>query len=99
MPAILRKSLPKLLPSMSYIRPYAQNDVVGVGRAGSATVSQGSNGMPVCNTMPCVRCVYYFFLNVFLRYWAYASRPTITTRNTMLVIIVCVFNTAAGKAW
>jgi hypothetical protein len=48
----------------------------------------GSNGMRICNTMPCGRWVYVsvlrtsvsdwdYFLNVFLRYEAYASRPTI----------------------
>ena len=70
----------------------------------------GGDGMWICNTMPCGRWVHgsvlrtsvsdhYFFLNVFRRYWAYASRPTITARNMTVDIIVCVFNTAAGKAW
>ena len=78
MPAILRKSLPNCHALLTEYTPYAFYDVVGVGRAGSATVLEGGNGMPVCNTMPCVRCVYYFFPSVFLRYEAYASRPTIT---------------------
>ena len=40
MPAILRNSLPNLYPLIAIIRPYAQNDVVGVRRAGLATVSK-----------------------------------------------------------
>ena len=111
MPAILRILLPKYNALVCDIRPYAFYDVVGVGRAGSATLVYGHNGMSSCNTMPCRGCVYYsvlrsyvsdsdyFFLRVFLRYEAYASRPTIRIQNTMLVIIVCVFNTAAGKTW
>jgi hypothetical protein len=81
----------------------------GVRRAGPATAVDLCNGMWVCNIMRWGRCVYrsvlrtsvsdYFLLRVFLRYRAYASRPTIRIQNTMLVIIVCVFNTAAGKCW
>ena len=89
MPAILRNSLPKYNALITIIRPYAFYDVVGVRRAGSATRAYGSNGMWVCNTMPCGRWRHGsvlgtsvrdwdYFLNVFLRYEAYASRPTIT---------------------
>ena len=39
MPAILRKSLPNNFALITDIRSYAFYDVVGVGRAGSATVS------------------------------------------------------------
>ena len=109
MPAILRIFLPNNYALISIIRPYAFYDVVGVGRAGSSTLVYGSNGMSSCNTMPCRGCVYcsvlrtsvsdYFLLRVFLRYEAYASRPTIRIQNTMLDIIVCVFNSAAGKRW
>ena len=42
---------------MCDIVPYAFYDVVGVGRAGSATVLKGSNGMLICNTMPWGRWV------------------------------------------
>ena len=78
MPAILRILLPKYNALVCDIRPYAVYDVVGVRRAGSATVFKGSNGMRICNTMPWGRWVSdYFFLRVFLRYEAYASRPTI----------------------
>jgi hypothetical protein len=36
-------------------------------------------------------CVWlYFFRSVFLRYEAYASRPTITMRNMTVDIIVCI---------
>ena len=40
MPSILRKSLPKLFALIVIIRPYAFYDVVGVRRAGSATVAR-----------------------------------------------------------
>jgi hypothetical protein len=89
MPAILRNSLPKLSPLIAIIRPYAVYDRVGVRTAGSTTRVYGGNGMWVCNTMPFRRWVhrsvlrtsvrdYRFLLSVFLRYWAYASRPTMT---------------------
>ena len=72
MPAILRNSLPNLYPLIAIIRPYAQNDVVGVRRAGSATLAYGSNGMWVCNIMPWGRRVYsgvaVAFGPVYLRY-------------------------------
>ena len=58
MPAILRNSLPKDYALITVIGPYAVYDRVGVGRAGSVTVSQGARGMWVCNIMPCVRCEY-----------------------------------------
>ena len=64
MPAILRILLPKRNALIVIIRPYAFYDVVGVRRAGSATVSQGSNGMPVCNIMPCVRSVWLGLLEI-----------------------------------
>jgi hypothetical protein len=67
------------------------------------------NGMWVCNIMRFCRWVYgsvlrtsvsdYFLLSVFRRYRAYASRPTIRMRNIVVAIIVCVFNSAAGKCW
>ena len=113
MPAILRIFLTKKIALVYDITPYAQDDVVGVGRAGSRApihrVNLG-NGMWVCNIMRWCRWRhgsvlrtsvrdYYYFLSVFLRYEAYASRPTIRIQNTMLVIIVCVFNTAAGNDW
>ena len=78
MPAILRNSLPKFVPSIAYCGSYAFYDVVGVRRAGSTTVDQGSNGMWICNTMPWGRWVSdYFLRSVFRRYEAYATRPTI----------------------
>ena len=40
MPAILRIFLPKYYASILIIRPYAFYDVVGVRRAGSATVAR-----------------------------------------------------------
>jgi len=40
MPAILRNSLPKFVPSIAYIGSYAFYDVVGVRRVGLATVSK-----------------------------------------------------------
>ena len=56
---------------MCDIRPYAFYDVVGVRRADSATVSEGSNGMLICNIMPWGRWVSdYFLLRVLRRYWA-----------------------------
>ena len=58
MPAILRKSLPNNYALITESTPYAFYDVVGVRRAGSATVSQGARGMWICNTMPWGRCVY-----------------------------------------
>jgi hypothetical protein len=77
MPSILRIFLTKKIALVYDITPYAFYDVVGVRRARSATVDQGSNGMSPCNTMPWGRWVSdYFLLSVFLRYEAYASRPT-----------------------
>ena len=72
MPAILRNSLPKYNALITIIRPYAFYDVVGVRRAGLATVGKGSNGMWVCNIMPWGRRVYsgvaVAFGPVYLRY-------------------------------
>ena len=72
MPAILRKSLPNNYALITESTPYAFYDVVGVRRAGSATVSQGARGLWVCNIMPCVRCVCgaVYFRYLLRMYWA-----------------------------
>ena len=74
------------------------------------TLAYGRDGMWVCNIMPFRRWVYRsvlrtsvrdwdYFLSVFRRYEAYASRPTMIMYNMTVDIIVCVFNSAAGNGW
>jgi hypothetical protein len=41
----------------------------------------------------------YFLHMMFLRYAAYAKRPTMSRYSRIAVIIVCVFNSAAGNDW
>ena len=59
MPAILTKSSPNKLALTLYSQSYAQNDVVvgsGPPDHHGATFVYGSNGMWICNIMPCGRC-------------------------------------------
>ena len=54
----------------------------------------------VCDSAYRVWCVIYFqrLMSAF-RYAAYASPATMSEYSRIAVIIVCVFNSAAGKAW
>ena len=59
MPAILRNSLPKLFPSITNIRPYAQNEA-NAGSGGHGPPCHMVGGAPVCEhyTMPSVSVVH-----------------------------------------
>ena len=72
MPAILRKSLPRLLPSICYFASYESYAIVDSEWWPSARHRRHlGNGMLSCNTMRCRRCVY--------RGVAVASGPQLTS--------------------